>query len=161
MLFVLYTYIAIFIHIHTVHRHTRVCTYIYLCTLYMYILHAWTFLGGLGVLGVLDMFSRQRSTCLVLFHVFPTLVFRPKSHRGESTCSGIPALSQRRENCLNINVGLKGHVFIAVFKQMCNWCTGLAAFCQYSVSHYSCKLTGSSGSWMFSNYPFPASCLLI
>lgn len=114
----------------------------------MHIRHAWKFLG---VLGVLDMFSQQRSMCLFLFHVFPTLVFHPKRHQGESTCTGIPVLSQRGENCLDINVGLKGHVFIAVFKQMCNWWIGLAAFCQYSVSHYSCKLAGSSGSWLFSN----------
>lgn len=91
--------------------HTYVCVYVFVRT-DMYIRHAWKFLGGLGVL---NMFSWQRRMCLFLFHLFPTLLFHPKGHWGESMCSGIPALSQRRENCLDVNVGLKGHVFIAVF----------------------------------------------
>jgi len=161
ILFILYTYryIHSYFYTYTHCTETHMCVYISMHSIY--IRHAWKFLGVLGILGVLDIFSWQRSVCLFLFHICPTLLFHPKSRQGESTCSSIPALPQRGENCLDVNVGLKGDVFTEVFKQMCNWWIGLAAFCQYFVRHYSCKLAGSSGSWLFSHYPFPASSLLI
>lgn len=138
----------------------RLYTFIYLRMLNVCIRHAWKSLGNLEVLGIFDMFFQQRSMWGFFCSLFsPLFFFTPKSNWDELTCGGIPALSQRGENCLDINVGWKGHVFITVFKQMCNWWIGLTAFCQYSVSHYSWKLTVSSGSWLFSNYPFPASCL--
>lgn len=52
--FTFYTYIAIFVDIHSVHRHIHislyVCVYIYMCGLYMCIRHAQKFLGCLGVI---------------------------------------------------------------------------------------------------------------